>query len=188
MAPDARREPDAGTVARLRSGDIAALEAVFEVLSGAVIRLSRSLMGNSTDAEDAAQEIFLHVYEQAGKFDGQARFSTWVYRLAVRYCLNKVRQRRRRAAAEKAAVAQRIRLVTAEPGKLPATKDESARAAALLERLPPSYRACLVLREIEGRSYAEIAELLDIPPGTVMSRLSRARRLLAAMLDEPAEK
>jgi RNA polymerase sigma-70 factor, ECF subfamily len=187
LDPVARWEPQAETVARLRNGDIAALETVFRSLSSAVIRLSRALLGNSADAEDATQEIFLRVYQQAPKFDGRARFSTWVHRVAVWYCLNKLRQQRRRAAAETSAGEHRVRLAAAAPADPPESAAERRLAAALLERLPPVHRACLALREIEGRSYAEIADLLGVPIGTVMSRLSRARRLLAAMLNQAGE-
>ena len=186
MADLSPGEPDSRTLDRLKTGDITALTPIFRYFGPRVHRLSRSLMGNDADAEDATQEIFLRVFDQAHNFDGRARFSTWLYRLAVRHCLNKIKQRRRRTAAEQREPASRS--PQADPAVRLIAEDERAMLDALLMTLPPHYRACIVLREIEGCSYARIAELLDVPRGTVMSRLARARKVLQARLSESAKK
>ena len=187
MADSRSREPDARTLDRLRSGDAAALAPVFELFGLRVHRTALRMMGNQADAEDVTQEIFLRVLEQANRFDGRSRFSTWLYRLAVRHCLNRIRQRGRRTAAEDEAGARRARrglTRDASPIERLTAQDDLALVDRLLSGLSPHYRACVVLREIEGFSYAEIAELLELPIGTVMSRLSRARALLSSQLSE----
>jgi len=168
-----------------------ALARIFQLYGLRVYRLCRRMMGSAADAEDTTQEIFLRVFEQAGKFGGRARFSTWLYRLAVRHCLNRIKQRDRRAAAEAAASEQAGRRhppTGPTPFERQVAQDELATVDQLLTLLPPHYRACLVLREIDGLSYAQIAELLDLPTGTVMSRLARAREMLRGALPQSHEK
>lgn len=143
-------------------------------------------MGNTPDAEDATQEIFIRAFEQAHRFDGRSGLYTWLYRLAVRQCLTRIKQRRSadrhaRAAATDARFASGRGSVRS-PIERANDREQSEFADRLLQSLPGHYRACLVLREIEGLSYARIAALLDLPPGTVMSRLSRARRILRRRL------
>jgi RNA polymerase sigma-70 factor (ECF subfamily) len=135
------------------------------------------MLGSAADADDATQDIFLRAYERAGSFDGRSRFSTWLYRLAVRYCLNWLRERSREDARHRAAARRAI--TTTEPADALDAAERHDLVHRLLAGLPPHYRACVFLREIDGLSYADIADLLDIPRGTVMSRLARARLLLA---------
>jgi RNA polymerase sigma-70 factor (ECF subfamily) len=161
----------------LQRGDVNALEAAWRLHGNSVHRTCRNMLGQSADADDAAQEVFLRVLRKARSFAGGARFSTWLYRLTVNHCLN-VRRRPRLVLAE-------------EPDALPGRGDapDAAALAAdaraeldrLLQRLSPEARTVLVLREIEELSYAEIAAVLGIPEGTVMSRLSRARARLLEM-------
>lgn len=190
LADPTSSEPDELTLTRLKQGDIGALARVFELFALRVHRLSRRMIGNQADAEDVTQEVFLRVFEQAGKFDGRCRFSTWLYRLAVRHCLNRIKQRDRRTAAESRAHdhAERNREpMVRSPSERLVVQDELVLVDQLLASLPPHYRACIVLREIEDLSYAQIAELLEIPVGTVMSRLARARQSLRARLAESRE-
>lgn len=143
-------------------------------------------MGNQADAVDATQEIFVRAYEQARQFHAWSGLYTWLYRLAVRHCLNKIEQRKRGDVRARFAAA---RMPPATPASTPSPLerlilDEQAQLLdQALQSLAPNYRACLVLRELEGLSYARIAEHLEIPIGTVMSRLARARQTLRAALD-----
>lgn len=182
MSPN---EPDARTLARLRSGDIGALATIYELLGPRVYRLSRRIISNQADAEDATQEVFIRAFEQAAKFDGRSRFSTWLYRLAVHHCLNKAKQRDRKRASEHRAaelLEHACDQSTVSPLERVVGKEQSELLDNLLKSLPTNYRACLVLREFEDLSYAEVAEILQIPVGTVMSRLSRAREQLCRNL------
>lgn len=194
MSEFASGEVGPSTLAQLQDGDIAALAEIFAACGPRVYRLARRMMSNDADAEDTTQEIFLRAFEQAKKFNGRSRFSTWLYRLAVRHCLNKIEQRNRRMAFEPPGS---HRLQPDPPAPTPSVleslilTEEIAAADRALQSLNPAYRACLLLREVEGLSYSQIAEVLQIPAGTVMSRLSRAREELRARLkklgdNEPA--
>ena len=178
---------DPNTLARLKAGDMTALGAVFKLYGLRVYRLVRRMMGNEADAVDATQEIFVRAFEQAHKFDGRSEFYTWLYRLAVWHCLNKLKQRKRADANLRSASAG-VWAARQESTPTPLENLIAEEQSGLLDRavllLPPNYRACLVLREVEGLSYAQIATYLEIPVGTVMSRLARARRTLRANLIE----
>jgi RNA polymerase sigma-70 factor (ECF subfamily) len=174
-------ELDGETVRRLAARERAALAECFRLHGPRVWRLARGILGQAADADDATQEIFLRVQEKAASFDGSGPFSAWLRRLAVNHCLNRLEQRRRDGARRDAC----------EPDALvtpPRATFETAEALErALARLPPEQRAALVLRELDGLSYREIADALAIPIGTVMSRLARAReRLLAPAATGPA--
>jgi len=179
---DDRPFPD-DAIARLAAGDGDALAACFRAFGPATWRLARTLLGQAADADDAVQEIFLRVRAKAGQFDGRGSFAGWLRQLAARHCLNLLAERRRRAARE-----------TAEPHDEPIAAPAAAPDAAvdvrdevetLLARLPEPFKTVVVLRELGGLSYREIAAQLELPIGTVMSRLARAReRLVAASGEE----
>ncbi len=171
-------EPDEQVLARLRHGDIAALGTVFEQLGPRVYRIARHMLGNQADAEDVTHDIFLDLLARSDRFAGRSRFSSWLHRVTVNACLNRLKRRRRRTAAE----AGGAEACLDDPSVTGERRETASRVSDALGRLSPDYRACVVLRELEGYSYAQIAELLEIPIGTVMSRLSRARRLLVAEL------
>ncbi len=164
---------DASVIARLQAGEVDALETCYRVFGARVRRLCRSLLGNRHDADDASQEVFLRVYEQARKFSGRSRFSTWVFRVTVNQCLHRLERERRRATEPLP-----MESVAGPPSETLRAIDERDAVEWLLRALEPPQRAVLLLREIEGLDYREIAEVLGVPVGTVMSRLYRARQRL----------
>jgi RNA polymerase sigma-70 factor (ECF subfamily) len=127
------------------------------------------VLRSPTEAEDAAQEAFVKAFRSLRSFRGESRFYTWLYHIAVRVCLD--RRRLARWGREEQ-IADSARRRDSE------TADSELRIVveALLERLSPPMRAALVLRELEGLEYEEIALALKIPVGTVRSRLNAARR------------
>ena len=174
-------DPDRALVEGLRRGEREALRATYERHGARVYRLSLRLLGSGPDAEDLTQEVFLKLFERAALFDGRSRFTTWIHRLTVNACLHKLEKeglRRARPLPEEDRA-------PADPGGGPEDAlergDERRALADLLARLAPEQRAVLVLRELEGLSYREIAAVLAIPEGTVMSRLSRARERLVRL-------
>lgn len=170
-------------VERCRRGDLRGLEAVFRAYGDRVYRLCLHLLGQPADAEDAAQEVFLRIHRKARTFTGRSRFSTWIHRLTVNHCRN--RRRGDRRLPRPLDVADELRLPPCpRPSPLQAAERDDA-LVALLARLDHDARAILVLREVEGLSYREIADVLRVPEGTVMSRLSRARDKLARALAGP---
>lgn len=140
-----------------------------------VYRVVRGILGSPSESEDVAQEVFLKAYANLAKFRGESGFFTWLYRIAVNEAL---RARKRRTFANADALPE----VEAPP---PAPVEEDAPTLATLEKLlrklSDEFRAIVVLRDIEGLSYTEIAETLEIPIGTVESRLFRARQELRTL-------
>lgn len=176
-APD---DPDAELVAAAQSGDRDALDELLRRHERQLLALCRRITGDPTDALDALQEAMIAIVRGLPHFDGRAKASTWMHRVATNACLDELRRRRRRPAGplpdhEAAA-----------PGSEP---DLGARVAdrtdldQALAALPPEFRAPVVLRDLLGHDYAEIAAILDIPPGTVRSRIARGRAALARHLD-----
>jgi RNA polymerase sigma-70 factor (ECF subfamily) len=152
-----------------------------------IFAVCRRLAGNDADALDAAQEALMAVVRGLGKFDGRASFGTWAYRVATNACLDELRRRSRRPD---------LGLPDYEvepPGGPPSFADRIADQIDIdegLQKLPEEFRAPVVLRDLAGFDYAEIAEVLDIPPGTVRSRIARGRAALARHMkgnQNPAE-
>ncbi len=170
---------DANALASLRSGQARGLEQCYRVYGARVYRICRNLLPQNTDAEDATQEVFLKVMERIGQFEGRASFSTWLHRIAVNHCLNRIEKERRR---QTSALDDSLPDSRPSPSEASALAEGNERFESFLRRLPPMQRAVLVLREVEQMSYTEISEALEIPEGTVMSRLARGRERLASML------
>ncbi|MBL8862923.1 MAG: RNA polymerase sigma factor [Planctomycetes bacterium] len=170
------KDPLAREIELLASGDAAALERAYRACGARIQRLCQGLLGDRAEAEDATQDVFLKLRERAGQFHGAASLSTWLHRIAVNHCLNLIEKRRLRAsrplgAAEARSLVDPLR----RPPETAAANEARETLRSRLARLSVEHRAVLVLREIDGLSYDEIAAVLDVPPGTVMSRLARAR-------------
>jgi RNA polymerase sigma-70 factor (ECF subfamily) len=172
MSGERDADPDAGLVARCRRGDRAAFNALLARHRGHVVNLAYQMLGAADEAQDAAQDAFVKAFTQLKQFRGDAPFATWLKRIAVNECLTRLA--RRRAAAD----------LTDD---LPAPRgamDEALALRAAIGSLSPPLRAALVLRELHGTSYEDIARILGIPLGTVRSRLAAARERLRAILGE----
>jgi len=140
-----------------------------------VYRVVRGILGSPSESEDVAQEVFLKAYGNLAKFRGESGFFTWLYRIAVNEAL---RARKRRTFANADALPE-------VEAPRPAPPEEDAPTLATLEKLlrklSDEFRSIVVLRDIEGLTYSEIAETLEIPIGTVESRLFRARQELRTL-------
>ncbi len=146
--------------------------------------ICRRLAGNDADAADACQEALLLIVRRISTFDGRSTFTTWAHRVATNACLDELRRRGRRP---------RHGLPDDDPDAGGATIDTSPpidrevtdrlTVDAALARLPDEFRLPVVLRDLGGHDYAEIAAILDIPAGTVRSRIARGRGRLAELLD-----
>lgn len=158
------------------------LEEAFETLvrqhREAIYRVAIRMTHRHEDADDLVQETFLRAYTSLQRFRGEASPATWLYRIVTNLALNLLRHRSR---FQRAAVLFRGESESVTPPSV--DQDETRRAVqAALEMLPPSQRIVVVLFDIEGLSAAQIAEILDIPEGTVRSRLHYARRHLRRRL------
>lgn len=138
----------------------------------------RRLTGDDADAADATQEAMVAVVRGLAGFDGRSRFSTWSYRIAVNVALDELRRRRRRPQPG-SDVLDRAMAPLPDPA---ASSDQRVDVDAALARLPVDFRTAVVLRDLCGMDYAEIASTLGVPVGTVRSRIARGRRLLAPLL------
>jgi len=170
-------------VARLRQGDHRAFEELVIAYQHRVFGVALRMLGNRAEAEEIAQETFLRAHRALPEFRGDARLHTWLYAIASRLCLNRL------ASADR-------RLLRADDEALAAASADEPSAAARMERaeldaavreaiaaLPEERRIVVVLRDLEGLSYEEIGEVLELEPGTVRSRLHRARLDLKAKLE-----
>ena len=140
----------------------------------------RRLAGNDADGQDATQEALIAIVRGLPRFHGKAKFSTWAYRVATNAALDELRRRSRRPVPTAAETDDRL------PGA--STADDPAAVAlrldldAALAQLPEEFRAPVVLRDVAGCDYAEIGQILRIPPGTVRSRIARGRARLAQLM------
>ncbi len=176
--------PDEALVARARTGDRDAFVVLVERYRRLVLSLSRQMLGPSADAEDLAQETFLRAYRHLDGFRGQASFKTWLVRIAVNLCGHARRRVGREVSLATEVDGPAVPRARAEDGPEGILLDHEAVANVrrALAELPLHYRSVVVLRDLQGLSYREIAEALAIPPGTVMSRLAKARERLRVSL------
>jgi len=170
-----------------RSGDPVAFARLVRLHEGMVFGLSARLLGNAEEARDVAQEVFLQVYRQLGRFEGRSSLKTWIYRIAVNQCHNRRRfWHRRRRDREEGLEAACAEAAGARGGSSPyeeaRLRERARRVQEALLGLSFEHRSVLVLREVEGLTCDEVAEALRVPPGTVKSRLSRAREAMRLRL------
>jgi RNA polymerase sigma-70 factor (ECF subfamily) len=180
-------EPVAGDSAefvdQLRAGDRRAFEELVRLQQHRVYGLALRMLGNAAEAQDVSQEAFLRAHRGLADFRGDARLSTWLYAIVSRLCLNRLAGTERRLTRHGEETL--VRLPDAAPGPdqtLERGELEEALHRAIVE-LPDERRIVVVLRDIEGLAYEEIAEVLDVPVGTVRSRLHRARLDLKEKLE-----
>jgi len=182
-AVDSAADPDAELIARWHAGDQAAFETLVRNYQDRVYRLLYRMLGSAADAEDASQETFLNLHRHGHRFRGDARFSTFVYRVAANTALNRRRTLgRTRARIEKLAERQATGhdLPEAPPGPEQSTlrRELQRQVHEALATLPDKLRLPLVLFDIEGLPYAEVSDVLGLAEGTVKSRIHRARNAL----------
>ncbi len=169
-------------ITSLQRGEPTAFEALVLAHQHRVFSIALRMLGNRGDAEEVAQEVFLRVHRSIRKFRGESRLSTWLYAITSRLCLSRLKSGGRGRLAGEAALA---RVPDGNPA--PGTTLEAAEAGAAVHRaiaqLDGEQRAVVVMRDIHGLSYEEIAAALDLPLGTVRSRLHRARMELKERLE-----
>ncbi|MGH7287215.1 MAG: RNA polymerase sigma factor [Myxococcota bacterium] len=177
---------DEEIVARVQAGDLALYEIVMRRHNQQVYRAVRSILRDESEAEDVVQEAYVSAYRHLAEFEGRARFSTWLVRIAVNGALDRRRRRARIVpldpASEELSEAPSAPWGGGTDGDDPERQAARRELAHLLERaiddLPDSFRAVYVLRDVEGMSTQETADSLALEPNTVKTRLHRARSLL----------
>lgn len=186
------REIDAALLGRAANGDTRAFRELVERHQRRANSVAYGLVRNPEDAREVVQEAFIRVFRHRAEFAGQASFSTWLYRIVVNLSIDLLRKRSPGKAVEfdesvDTDGAPDELLPRREGGDPFATLDRKRLVAAMhvaLEQLPPYHRAVILLRELEGLSYEEMAETLEVSKGTIMSRLFHARRKMQKLLKE----
>jgi RNA polymerase sigma-70 factor (ECF subfamily) len=183
---------EAALVERCAAGDDLACATLVAEHQRMVFNLALHLLGDRDEAADLSQEVFLRVFRTIHRFRGQSSLRTWIYRIAVNQSRNRQRWWRRRRRSEQVSLDDHVkahgelddRLPDAAPDRVLANKELALRVWKALDDLPFEQRTAVVLREVDGLSYEEIAFTLGITIGTVKSRLTRARQALRGELRE----
>jgi len=180
----ATRVGDMTLVERCRRGDLLAFEELYRAHAGRLFSVACRMLGNTADAEDLLQEIFLTAHRKLESFRGESSLGTWLYRLATNQCLDYLRSRAARAGHVTDALDDDPTLADAGSNRLAdqtVTKMDLERALA---RLPEGCRAAFVLHDIEGLEHREVGDVLGIAEGTSKSQVHKARLRLRAILRE----
>jgi len=186
-------EEEQDLLRRLRAGDPASFEELVHANLGRMLRLARRILRSEEDARDAVQDAFLKAFERLEDFHGDARLSTWLYRIAVNASLMRLRSRRARP---EESIDRLIdgsgwahHPLDTERSWRPDGEDMLSRKRTIecvrscIDQLPETYRTVLVLRDVEGLATDEAAEALGLTPAALKTRLHRARQALRALLD-----
>ena len=185
------RQEEAQVIERVLAGDVNAYEQLVTQYEKSVYNLALRMVDNPEDAADMAQDAFIKAYNSLTGFRGDSKFSVWLYRIVSNVCLDFLRKQSRRPA-----VSLSVEDDDGEDVQLDVPNDSMSPQQMLerkltreavregLKQLPEDYRQILLLRELQGLSYDEIAQTLDIGVGTVKSRIFRAREKLCAFLNE----
>jgi RNA polymerase sigma-70 factor (ECF subfamily) len=189
------RSIDQKLVARVQRGEKGAFDLLVRKYQHKVAKLVSRFVRDRAEIEDVTQEAFIRAYRAIGSFRGESAFYTWLYRIAVNTAKNYLESQGRRppgsdVEAETAEQLEGGELLrdTATPERHLLTDEIAATVRRVLESLPADLRSAITLREIEGLSYEEIAEVMDCPIGTVRSRIFRAREAIDAELKPLLEK
>ena len=170
---------DVAVIERARQGDEVAFAVIYEYYSAAIHRYAYRMVGNREQADDVMQETFIRAYQSMARLDRDPNLSAWLYRIASNCCLDALRRRRRIRWLPMGENPERDAEMVSDdftPGVV-----EADAVRRVLGQLPAALSMTLVLRSSEGFSCEEIAEIMNVPKGTVFSRLSRAREQFARL-------
>lgn len=179
--------PDEELVERHRYGDPQAFTEIYQRFGEMVYNLALGLAGDPQEAADLTQEAFLRIYRHLGGFRGRSSLKTWIYRVTVNCCRSRLGRRWRRGTVEGEdpdTTFQRLADPRRTPEERALAEDVRRQVWAALARLSPRLREAVVLRDLEGLSYEEMARVLGVRIGTVRSRIARGREQLRALLEE----
>jgi RNA polymerase sigma-70 factor, ECF subfamily len=184
-SPAAASPTDEEVVARVCAGDTQMFEILMRRYNQRLFRAVRAILQNDADAEDAVQQAYLNAYLHLAQFEGRAKFSTWLTRIAVYEALARRRRRRDKSGAPgDEEHVKHLASVTPNPERQAYVVQLSALLEAALAALPDGYRRVFVLREVDGLNTAETAQQLRLSEGTVKTRLHRAKDLLQRKLHD----
>jgi RNA polymerase sigma-70 factor (ECF subfamily) len=187
---------EAQFIARLVARDESAFNELVITYERRVYGLVFRMLGRRDEAEDLAQEVFVQVFKAIDQFRGESKLSTWIYRIAVNLCKNRTKYLSRRHAGEQDdidAIAERVPMSAARAATVGdvSRPDELVEGMQLegivkraIQKLEPEFREALILADVEDMPYEEIAQIMNVPVGTVKSRIHRARAQLKALVEK----
>ncbi len=169
----------------LKRGDKEAFRKLYEEYHQKVYSTAITLLGNTEDAEDAVQEVFMKIYRKVSYFNGKSKIGTWLYRIAVNVCIDHVRRSKVRrpkslSVEDNSIINHRDNGIEAEKSVILGEVNRLTKKA--ITQLSPKLRTVVVLRDLQGMAHSEIADVLGCSKGTVSSRLNRGRLKLRALL------
>jgi RNA polymerase sigma-70 factor (ECF subfamily) len=170
-------------------GDVEAFAQLVRSHSGLVYRVALRILGIE-DAQDASQEVWIRVWRNVKSFRGESAFSTWLYKVTVNTCLSAHRKEKDREAREFGSELSHLPVVTGiedDPESAALASERREELLRALRSVRAEHRAALVLRHMEGLSYTEVAEILEVPDGTAKGWVSRGRAALLVALSEEEE-
>lgn len=186
---------DLTLVQRVQQGDQRAFKQLVERYQRKIYAVALGMLKDKEDARDVAQEAFVKVYRYMQHFKGDASFYTWLYRITVNICIDHMRRKGSSKGDEAVEFDEAVAMDTSEanlgalgsklgtnPQKSALRKELAEKIAQAFEQIPEAHRQILLLREVEGMSYEDLARVLKIPKGTVMSRLFHARLKMQKIL------
>jgi RNA polymerase sigma-70 factor (ECF subfamily) len=170
-------------IRKAASNDMGAFEIIYNAFSSFVYNVGLRMTGKNEEAEEITQDVFMKVHKKISTFQFQSAFKTWVYRIAVNTTLNRLKGLNK-ASSRRADLGDVLENLPGNENTLKnlEQKDTEMELNQFLNQLNEDQKTCIVLRELEGLEYNEIAELLDIPVNTVRSRLNRGRSALINMV------
>ncbi|MSP62966.1 MAG: sigma-70 family RNA polymerase sigma factor [Myxococcales bacterium] len=189
--PPSRSVGDHQLVEEARAGSQAAFRGLVERYQRKIYGMAFAMLRDSDQAKDVVQDAFIKVYQHLGDFQGASGFYTWLYRIAMNLCIDRTRRAKRIAqvefeddAAHDDGGASEVspHRLGFDPARALDDQEIRGQVLAALDQLSPKHRAVIILREVEGLSYKEIADAMECSQGTVMSRLFHARKKMQEML------
>jgi RNA polymerase sigma-70 factor (ECF subfamily) len=187
-------EDDHALVARARKGDRLAFRGLVERHERKAYAVALGMLKNPDDARDVVQDAFLKVWKSLGAFEGQSAFYTWLYRIVANLCIDQIRKGRTQVQYDDSRVHEEDEVPEGDnilpqtaglhPGRVAESRELGDAIARALDALSPNHRAVLLMREVEGLSYKEMAQAMGCSEGTIMSRLFHARKKMQAALIE----
>ena len=177
-------------IERASGGDPAAFNRLMEMHEKRMYAVSLRMCGNREDAQDCLQEAMLRVYRAIGSFKGQSSFGTWVYRITMNTCLDELRRKKNKQSASLDNMLDQGWSPTdesASPEKKAIQSEMRRCISKSIQELPEDMRSAIIMRDIHGYSYDEIADTLNVNVGTIKSRISRGREKLREKLSNFSE-
>ena len=178
-------------VEKSQQGNIEAFEKLISFYQKKVFNIAFRMMGNQDDASDVAQEVFIKIYKSIGSFKKQSAFSTWVYKITINTCRDELRKQKNKRntisldqsiCLEDNEVERQIQSNDPTPELVAEKRETGKLIKEAIFNLSDEYKEVVILRDIQGFSYSDIAKILNCPEGTVKSRINRARSMLKDIL------